>query len=368
MPSSGTGNGGTVGGQDKGKGWRELHGARSWDGLLDPLDLELRKSVISYGEMVQAAEDGFNAEERSPHVGACLYGHSDLLRATGADDAAGRYEVTKFLYATSAVPCPFLQIVESNFIGYVATSAKELLGWERAMVHSGFLTMYTATNAHSKFNISTSARDQVHEEVKRLMELYKDEETSITVTGYSLGAALSILNAVDIVAHRLNLPPGVGRRSHCPVTAIVFACPRVGNPAFSHAFHSFRYLRALHVRNEGDPVHNLPPAAFKYADVGVALDIHTRRSPYLRPVDMLHMLERVANLHNLECYLHGVAGEQGAAGGFKLEVDRDVALVNKSAHALTEEHHVPTNWWVAQNKRMVRGADGHWKLNDFVQI
>ncbi|CAL4914970.1 unnamed protein product [Urochloa decumbens] len=407
MPSSGTGNGtaaGTVGGQDKGKGWRELHGARSWDGLLDPLDLELRKSIISYGEMVQAAEDGFNAEERSPHVGACLYGHSDLLRATGADDAAGRYEVTKFVYATSAVPCPFLQIAESNFIGYVAvatdegaaalgrrdivvawrgtvrwmewvddalyaqTSAKELLGWEGAMVHSGFLTMYTATNAHSKFNISTSARDQVLEEVKRLMELYKDEETSITVTGYSLGAALSILNAVDIVAHRLNLPPGVGRRSHCPVTAIVFACPRVGNPAFSHAFHSFQYLRALHVRNEGDPVHKLPPAAFKYADVGVALDIHTRRSPYLRPVDMLHMLERVANLHNLECYLHGVAGEQGAAGGFKLEVDRDVALVNKRANALTEEHHVPTNWWVAQNKRMVRGADGHWKLNDFVRI
>ncbi|CAN6284328.1 unnamed protein product [Urochloa humidicola] len=449
MPSSGNGTTGNMGGQDKGKGWRELHGSRSWDGLLDPLDLELRKSIISYGEMVQAAEDGFNAEERSPHLGACLYGYSDLLTATGAASAAGRYEVTKFLYATSGVvTCPIDEAFvrpkvlegwlhpESNFIGYVAVatdegaaalgrrdivvawrgtvrcmewmddficiqeSADPLLGSEAAaahpwaMVHAGFLSLYTATNEHSKFN-STSARHQVLEEVRRLMEVYKDEDTSITITGHGLGAALSILSAVDIVAHRLNHPSGAGHPLgwSCPVTAIVFACPRVGNPAFSDAFASFRDLRALHVRNEGDPVHQLPPLSvptplpplrLEYADVGVALDIHTDSSPFLRkqPMntdkmqpDLLRRLQILVEQiewtfwrHNLECYLHGVAGEQGAAGGFNLEVDRDVALVNKYTNLLTEEHHVPANWWVAQNKGMVQDANGHWKLKDFEHV
>ncbi|CAN6289104.1 unnamed protein product [Urochloa humidicola] len=428
MPSSGNGTTtGTMSGQDKGgkKGWRELHGERSWDGLLDPLDLDLRKSIISYGEMVQAAVDGLNAEERSPHVGACLYGYSDLLRDTAA---AGRYEVTKFLYATSgAVSCPFGEFLvrplapeawlhpDSNFMGYVAVATDEgaaaagrrdiVVAWRGtarpmewgndalcvqapaalllgpaaavhpwAMVHWGFLSLYTSTNAHSKFN-STSARDQVLEEVRRLMELYKDEETSITITGHSLGAALSILSAADIVAHGLNVPPrdGGGPPRPCPVTAFVFACPRVGNPAFSDALGSFRDLRALHVRNHGDPVPDLPPSVpllrIEYAGVGVALDIHTDRSPYLSELtDETEPGERVGRLHNLECYLHGVAGEQGAAGGFKLEVDRDVALVNKSTDALTKDHHVPPYWWVAQNKRMVKDANGHWKLKDFQHI
>jgi hypothetical protein len=52
-----TANGGSIA-----ERWRELQGEHSWDGLLDPLDLDLRKSLISYGELVSATRAGFNNE------------------------------------------------------------------------------------------------------------------------------------------------------------------------------------------------------------------------------------------------------------------------------------------------------------------
>ncbi|CAN6353516.1 unnamed protein product [Urochloa humidicola] len=395
------------------KRWRELHGKDSWKGLLDPLDIDLRKSIIYYGELAQATYDGFNRERRSPHAGACLYGHSDLLSGSGASAAAADYAVTKFIYATSAVPVPKAFLLwpppaltddawsrESNWMGYVAAATDEgaarlgrrdiVVAWRGtlrnlewvndfdftpvpaapvlssaaaakhplAMVHRGFLSVYTSSNANSKFNKS-SARDQVFEEVKRLMKLYKDEVTSITITGHSLGASLATLNAVDIAANGLNSPTN-SSQPPCPVTAIVFASPHVGNLSFKAAFTSFPDLKALHVKNTNDMVPTYPPIG--YVDVAVPLPITTGRSPFLRhPGTPL-------TLHNLECYLHGVAGEQGRAGGFKLEVDRDVALVNKRVDALRDEYPVPADWWVAKNKGMVRGDDGRWTLQDLKQI
>uniref|UniRef100_K3ZF89 Phospholipase A1 n=1 Tax=Setaria italica TaxID=4555 RepID=K3ZF89_SETIT len=382
--------------------WRELYGKDSWKGLLDPLDIDLRKSIISYGELAEATYDGFNTERRSPHAGACMYGHGDLLTSSGVA-AAGHYKVTKFIYATSGLPLPgaFLLLPlpaledvwsrESNFMGAarhrrgVARDGADAGVGERpglhaghggarpgtrgahanplAVVHGGFLSLYTSSDATSRFN-HASARDQVIEEVRRLMELHRDEETSVTVTGHSLGAALSVLNDVDIVASGANAPAGAGSDSSkppCPVTAVVFACPRVGDRFFRSAFNSFQDFRALHVKNSGDIVPAYPPLG--YVDVAVALPINTSRSPYLR------WPGTVLTLRNLECYLHGVAGEQGGAGGFKLEVERDVvALVNKGAGALKDEHPVPANRWVPKNKGMVKSAQGKWELKDFEHV
>ncbi|XP_066367454.1 phospholipase A1-II 7-like [Miscanthus floridulus] len=392
--------------------WRELQGADSWSGLLDPLDLDLRTNLITYGELTQATYDGFNQEKRSPHAGACLFGYSDLLASSGAA-AAGSYTITKFIYATSALPVPeaFLLLPlpdllpeswsrESNWMGYVAVATDEgvaalgrrdiLVAWRgtmrslewvndfdftpvsaapvlgsaaaanpAALVHRGFLSVYTSSNPDSKYN-QTSARDQVLAEVSRLMALYKDEVTSITVTGHSLGASLATLNAVDLAANGVNAPPAGSSQPPCPVTAFVFASPRVGDGNFKTAFASFPDLRALHVKNAGDIVPTYPPLG--YVDVAVQLPIATGRSPYLKQPGT------IATLHNLECYLHGVAGEQGSAGGFRLEVDRDVALTNKGEDALKDQYPVPVEWWVAKNKFMVKGADGHWALQDFEQI
>ncbi|KAK3140923.1 hypothetical protein QOZ80_5AG0407820 [Eleusine coracana subsp. coracana] len=354
--------------------WRELHGNASWTGLLDPIDVDLRRFIINYGELTQVTYDSFNNEKRSPHAGACRYGYSDLLNETEVS-APGNYAVTKFVYATSAVPEGLLLFPapelrekawsrESNFMGYVAVATDQgvaklgrrdiMVAWRGtvtdlelvndldstpvsaapvlgaaakenplAVVHRGFLSIYTSSNPNSTYN-KASARDQVFEEVRRLMQFSKPS----------------------------------------PVTAIVFASPHVGDRFFKTAFRSFPDLRALHVKNAGDVVPKLPPMA--YVDVAVPLHINTARSPYLRSPGT------VVTFHDLECYLHGVAGEQGGGAGggrpFKLEVDRDVALVNKHADALKDEYPVPANWWVPKNNGMVKNADGKWELKDFEQI
>jgi len=389
-----TGNGGSIA-----ERWRELQGEHSWDGLLDPLDLDLRKSLISYGELVSATRAGFNNEQRSPHYGLSRYSPDDLLAKSGVADAR-YYRVTKFVYATAELLLLGID-KQTTWMGYVAVATDEgvaelgrrdivvawrgsatLAEWAKdfveflpapaepvlgsaaaaypsAYVHSGFLSVYTTSNANSELG-KASARDQVLEEVTRLVELYNDEETSITVVGHSLGASLSILNAVDLVSNGANkASSSAGGQAPCPVTAVVLACPHVGNDSFKDAFDSFHDLKALHVRNKIDPV---PEYMHWLPDLGVTLPIDTSLSPYFKDPEK--------KAHELECYLHGVAGVQGspAGGGFDLVVDRDVALLNRFTDALKDEYPVPASWWVAEHKSMVKNEQGKWELKDFEQI
>jgi hypothetical protein len=189
--------------------------------------------------------------------------------------------------------------------------------------------------------------------------MYKDEVTSITVTGHSLGASLATLSAVDIVASRVNVPCSRPEQLPFPVTAILFASPLVGDDNFKSAFASFPALDALNVRNAGDVV--LP--AEEYMDIATAiLHIDTDRSPYLRPGG------DVQTRHNLECYLHALAGDQGDGKDFQMVVDREVALVNKSADTLKDKYPaVPANWWVINHKRKITGVVGRWMFDKFTK-
>ncbi|RLN01208.1 phospholipase A1-II 6-like [Panicum miliaceum] len=325
--------------------WRELQGDGAWAGLLDPLDLDLRRTVLRYGKMAQATYDAFNHEALSPHAGLSRFARARFFDWVRLPAHAAAYRVTRFLYATSSVAVPGAFILrsasraagaggrcrESNWIGYVAVATDEgkaalgrrdivvvwrgtvqalewvddiefamvpprgLLGDHEgcdAMVHRGWLSMYTSADPMSSHN-QGSARDQALSEVRSLVAKYKDEVLSITVTGH--------VRVRQPARRRLRIQEAVPQHPE---------------------------LRLLRVRNARDIVPKYP--AVFYHDVGADLAIDTGASPYLRSPGN----ERT--WHNLEVYLHGVAGTRG--GGFELAVARDVALVNKANDALRDEH------------------------------
>lgn len=377
--------------------WRDLSGAGDWEGLLDPLDIDLRPYIIHYGERAGVA---LVTEPKSKNYGLPRYAKGHLFSKIGLENGNPyKYVVKKYLYAT--IQGNDYPTGKSYVLGMVSVttdegarvlgrkdvliswrgtqlkhevavdldcvlvSASDILGKENdPMVHHGWLSYYTDTDDQSPHNQLTSARDQALAALKEVLDEYKGEEISITITGHSMGSALATLNATDIVFNGHNALTDQPDKL-IPVTAFVFASPRLGNEGFKKVFSGLKNLHVLRVTNEKDPVPNLPPnlplpiplPLLEYGHVGKELRIDTRKSPYLK--------DEPNGWHDIEVYLHGVAGTQGIkSNDFKLEVKRDLSLVNKAKDYLKDEYNVVGGWWTEKNKAMIQMDDGSWVLDD----
>ncbi|KAL7087045.1 hypothetical protein ACP275_13G041200 [Erythranthe tilingii] len=390
--------------------WAELLGSNNWENLLDPLDLSLRRLILRCGDFCQATYDAFNNDQNSKFAGSSRYGKDSFFQKVMLDSAAD-YKVECFLYATAKVgvgKAMFLHSLsreswdrESNWIGYIATTSDELsrssgrreiyvvwrgttrnyewidvLGARPESAHEllrptsdnynntpsdedndededgvpkvmkGWLTIYVSTDPNSSFT-NLSARTQLLKKIEQIMEQYKDESLSITLTGHSLGASLAILSGFDLVENGVR---------DIPVSAIVFGSPQIGNHAFNKRLIRYPNLKVLHVKNKIDLIPRYPSALFGYKDTGIELEVDNRKSPSLKDS------KNPSDWHNLQAILHVVAGWNGADGEFELKVKRSLALVNKSSAILKDEYLVPGSWWVEKNRGLVLDEDGDWVL------
>ncbi|KAG5061368.1 hypothetical protein AAZX31_01G192300 [Glycine max] len=357
--------------------WREYHGSNDWKGMLDPLDENLRREVVRYGEFVQAAYQAFHSDpamstEEPPHT-----------QHVALPDRS--YRMTKSLYATSSIGLPkWVDDVapdlgwmtqRSSWVGYVAVcedrreitrmgrrdivislrGTSTCLEWAENLrahmidmpdndsseeaqgkpkVECGFMSLYKTKGAQVP-----SLAESVVEEVRRLIDLYKGEELSISVIGHSLGATLALLVAEEISTCCPQVPP---------VAVFSFGGPRVGNKAFGDrlAAKNVKVLRIVNsqdvitrvpgifvseeleqkIRNVGGGVleENTPLA---YSHVGTELRVHTKMSPYLKPdADM-------ACCHDLEAYLHLVDGFLASNCPFRSNAKRSLARLMQDQSA-----------------------------------
>lgn len=409
----------TAAGAERELTWAELLGSGDWEGLLEPLDMGLRRLILRCGDFIQATYDTFINDENSKYCGCSRYGKADLFQKVMMENGSD-YEVVAFLYGTARVSSKEYFLFhsqsreawdrESNWIGYIAVTTDEvsaqlgrreiyiawrgttrnyewinILGAKRKSIESllstngegehepgeeearndssssddddrddekvpkvmlGWYTIYTTDDPKSPFT-KLSARTQLLTKINELREKYKGEDLSITLTGHSLGASLSILSGFDIVENGVR---------DIPVSAFVFGSPQVGNKAFAERCKSYPNLKFLHIRNTIDLIPHYPSKLLGYVYSGVELEIDTRKSPNLKDS------KNPSDWHNLQAMLHIVAGWNGEDGEFELKLKRSLALVNKSCDFLKPECLVPPSWWVEKNKGMVLDEDGEWVM------
>ena len=174
--------------------WRDLSGEKEWVGLLDPLDINLRRYIIHYGERAGSISSVVT-EKKSKNYGLPRYAKANLFRQVGLENGNPyKYVVKNYFYAAHVKLSP----KKSSFVGFVAVTTDEgakllgrrdvLISWRGTLlkhewlvdvkfnlasasqilgeqndpkVHSGWFSYYTDVDPGSSHNQVTSSRDQV---------------------------------------------------------------------------------------------------------------------------------------------------------------------------------------------------------------
>lgn len=180
--------------------WRELSGENDWKGLLDPLDIDLRLSILHYGDRVAATTYAFNDKVSSDCRGFSRYPPEEFFSKLGVTkrNPSLDYTLTDFIYSRVEKDVFHWDSEPiSTWCAYVAVAtdeAKTKLGrrdivvswrgtllhveWDKCLealpclasdlfgnlhnphVHCGFHSLYTSKDQNSTYN-KTSAREQV---------------------------------------------------------------------------------------------------------------------------------------------------------------------------------------------------------------
>lgn len=108
--------------------WRVLSGENEWVGLIDPLDIDLRRYIIHYGERAAAISDAFiDRPKFSENPGLSRYAKKNLFSKVGLEIGnPHKYAVKKYCYAATK-----LAKGKSYWLAFVAVSRlmKEARSW-----------------------------------------------------------------------------------------------------------------------------------------------------------------------------------------------------------------------------------------------
>ena len=123
-------------------------------------------------------------------------------------------------------------------------------------VHAGFYDTYTQTNtelnaAHESLQITCIKT------LKEIQKKYPKQDISVVFTGHSLGAALSVLAAVDMaeVVKESNF-------DNVKVNLVTFACPSaIGNQKFSDRMMELN-VSHIHYHHDDDAVTKIRSAGY----------------------------------------------------------------------------------------------------------